>query len=92
MFLLEENEDGIIELRRPEESYGMTTNEILEDLMDVPAREPEEEKKLLKLFELIERRKLAEAKALIEEIRNYRRSEPKLLAADARILSIESRK
>jgi len=70
----------------------MTTNEILEDLMDVPAREPEEEKKLLKLFELIERRKLAEAKALIEEIRNYRRSEPKLLAADARILSIESRK
>ena len=34
----------------------------------------------------------AEAKALIEEIRNYRRSEPKLLAADARILSIESRK
>lgn len=92
VFLLEENEDGVIELRRPEESYGMTTNEILEDLMDVPAREPEEEKKLLKLFELIERRKLAEAKALIEEIRNYRRSEPKLLAADARILSIESRK
>ncbi|MCR5165412.1 MAG: AAA family ATPase [Thermoguttaceae bacterium] len=91
IFLLVENEDGVIELRRPEESYGMTTNEILEDLMDSPARDPGEEEKLLHLFELIERRKLAEAKALVEEIRNYRKSEPKLLAADARIQCLESR-
>lgn len=91
IFLLVENEDGVIELRRPEESYGMTTNEILEDLMDSPARDPSEEEKLLHLFELIERRKLAEAKALVEEIRNYRKSEPKLLAADARIQCLETR-
>ncbi|MBQ2820778.1 MAG: AAA family ATPase [Thermoguttaceae bacterium] len=91
IFMLVENEEGVVELRRPEESYGMTTNEILEDIMDVPSRDPDEEGKLLRLFELIERKKLAEAKALIEEIRNYRRSEPKLLAADARIQSIESR-
>jgi len=91
IFLLAENEDGVVELRQPEESYGMTTNEILEDLMDSPARDPGEEKKLLRLFELIERRKLAEAKTLIEEIRNYRKSEPKLLAADARIQSLERR-
>ncbi len=91
LFLLVENEDGVIELRRPEESYGMTTNEILEDLMDSPARDPSEEEKLLRLFELIERKKLAEAKALVEEIRNYRKSEPKLLAADARIQCLESR-
>lgn len=88
--LVEDEESGIIELRRPEESYGMTTNEILEDIMHVPARDPEEENKLLRLFELIERRKLTEAKALIEEIRNYRKYEPKLLAADARIQCLES--
>lgn len=92
VFMLVENEDGIIELHRPEESYGMTTNEILEDIMNVPARDPDEEQKLLHLFELIERRKLTEAKALIDEIRNYRRSEPKLLAADARIQCLESMK
>ncbi len=91
IFMLVENEEGVVEMRRPEESYGMTTNEILEDIMDVPSRDPDEERKLLRLFELIERKKLAEAKALIEEIRNYRKSEPKLLAADARIQSIESR-
>ena len=59
--------------------------------MDSPARDPSEEEKLLRLFELIERRKLAEAKALVEEIRNYRKSEPKLLAADARIQCLETR-
>ncbi|MDO4585455.1 MAG: AAA family ATPase [Planctomycetia bacterium] len=90
IFLLVEDEDGIIQLRRPEESYGMTTDQILEDVMHVPAREESEEKKLLQVFELIERRKLAEAKKLIEEIRTYRKSEPKLLAADARIQCLET--
>lgn len=90
IFLLAEDEDGIVHLRRPEESYGMTTDQILEDVMQVPAREESEEKKLLKVFELIERRKLAEAKKLIEEIRVYRKSEPKLLAADARIQCLET--
>ncbi|MDO4573982.1 MAG: AAA family ATPase [Planctomycetia bacterium] len=92
IYLLEENDEGVIELKRPEESFGMTTDQILEDVMQVPSRDADEEKKLLKVFELIERRKLSEAKALIEEIRQYRRSEPKLLAADARIqfLSMKS--
>ncbi|MDO4569602.1 MAG: AAA family ATPase [Planctomycetia bacterium] len=90
IFLLVENDEGVIVLERPEESFGMTTNEILEDIMEVPSRDPDEEEKLLRLFELIERRKLVEAKALVEEIRNYRRSEPKLLAADARIQCLEN--
>ncbi len=90
IFMLVENEEGIIELRRPEESFGMTTNEILEDIMNVPSRDPDEERKLFRLFELIERRKLTEAKALVEEIRNYRKSDPKLLAADVRIRSLEN--
>lgn len=83
------DETGVVQTRRPEESYGMTTNEILEDIMEVPSRNAEEERKLLRLFELIERRRLPEAKALIEEIRQYRRSEPKLIAADARIRRLE---
>lgn len=90
VFMLVENEEGIIELRRPEESFGMTSNEILEDIMNVPSRDPDEEQKLLHLFELIERRKLTEAKALVEEIRNYRKSDPKLLAADVRIRCLEN--
>ncbi|MDO4627611.1 MAG: AAA family ATPase [Planctomycetia bacterium] len=90
VFMLVENEEGIIELRRPEESFGMTSNEILEDIMNVPSRDPDEEQKLLYLFELIERRKLTEAKALVEEIRNYRKSDPKLLAADVRIRCLEN--
>ena len=92
IFLLVENEDGVVELQRPEESLGMTSDEILEDLMQVPSRAPDEEEKLLHLFELIERKKLAEAKALVDEIRHYRRSEPKLLVADARILRLENMK
>lgn len=92
IFLLVEDDDGIVHLQRPEESYGMTTDQILEDVMLVPAREESEEKKLLQVFELIERRKLAEAKRLIEEIRTYRKSEPKLLMADARIQCLETLK
>ncbi len=87
LFYMDDN--GIVQTRRPEESFGMTTNEILEDIMDVPSRDADEERKLLRLFELIERRRLNEAKALIEEIRQYRRSEPKLIAADARIRRLE---
>ncbi|MDO4550676.1 MAG: AAA family ATPase [Planctomycetia bacterium] len=86
------DEQGTVQTRRPEESYGMTSNEILEDLMEVPSRNSEEEGKLLRLFELIERRRLSEAKALIEEIRQYRRSEPKLITADARIRRLEMNK
>lgn len=89
IILFRMDETGVVQVRRPEESYGMTTNEILEDIMDVPSRNAEEERKLLRLFELIERRRLPEAKALIEEIRQYRRSEPKLIAADARIRRLE---
>lgn len=89
IFLLYENEDGLIECRQPEESYGMTTDAILEDLMEVPARDPDEEKKLLRLFELIERRKLDEAKKLVADIRMYRKSDPKLLTADLRIHRLE---
>ena len=89
IFLLVSDDEGIITLRRPKESLGMTSNEILEDLMDVSSRDEDEEAKLLKLFELIERRKLDEAKQLVEEIRSYRRSEPKLLTADARIQRLE---
>ena len=83
------DEDGVVQTRKPDESFGMTSNEILEDIMNVPSRNSDEERKLLKLFELIERRRLTEAKALIEEIRQYRQSEPKLLAADARIRRLE---
>ena len=70
----------------------MTTDEILEDLMDVPSRDEDEDAKLRKLFELIERKKLDEAKQLVEEIRSYRRSEPKLLAAESRIRRLEMQK
>ncbi len=61
LFILRENS-----LSHPEESYGKNTDRILEDLMD--ARPSKEKQRLHELFVLIQAKKLAEAKDLIEEL------------------------
>jgi predicted ATP-binding protein involved in virulence len=61
IFILRENS-----ISHPEESYGKNTDRILEDLMD--ARPPKEKQRLHELFVLIQAKKLAEAKDLIDEL------------------------
>jgi predicted ATP-binding protein involved in virulence len=63
IFILRENS-----ISHPEESYGKNTDRILEDLMDTDARPPKEKQRLHELFVLIQAKKLAEAKDLIDEL------------------------
>ncbi len=63
IFILKENS-----ISHPEESYGKNTDRILEDLMDTDARPSKEKQRLHNLFVLIQEKKLAEAKDLIEEL------------------------
>ena len=53
IYILEKTENGII-VQRPQSSYGRDSNQILEDLMDVPERKQEIKNRLLELFRLID--------------------------------------
>ncbi|MFN4877986.1 MAG: AAA family ATPase, partial [Aphanizomenon sp.] len=67
IYILEKTNDGII-AKRPESSYGRDSNQILEDLMDVPERPQEIKQDLLKLFRLIDEGNLEVAKELRKEL------------------------
>ena len=67
IYILEKIENGII-AKRPESSYGRDSNQILEDLMDVPERPQEIKQDLLKLFRLIDAGDLEGAKELRGEL------------------------
>ena len=67
IYILEKTNDGII-AKRPESSYGRDSNQILEDLMDVPERPQEIKQDLLKLFRLIDEGNLEAAKELRKEL------------------------
>jgi predicted ATP-binding protein involved in virulence len=67
VFILKQTENGI-EYSNPEESYGKNTDRILEDLMETDARPSKEKQRLHELFVLIQAKKLAEAKDLINEL------------------------
>ncbi|MFN6218232.1 MAG: AAA family ATPase [Aphanizomenon sp.] len=67
IYILEKTNDGII-AKRPESSYGRDSNQILEDLMDVPERPQEIKQELLKLFRLIDEGNLEAAKELRKEL------------------------
>ena len=67
IYILEKTNDGII-AKRPESSYGRDSNQILEDLMDVPERRLEIKQDLLKLFRLIDAGDLEAAEELRREL------------------------
>ena len=67
IYILEKTDTGII-AKRPESSYGRDSNQILEDLMDVPERPQEIKQELLKLFRLIDAGNLEAAKELRKEL------------------------
>ncbi|MGK7925878.1 MAG: AAA family ATPase, partial [Spirulina sp.] len=67
IYVLESTPDGII-ARHPESSFGRDSNQILEDIMDTPARPQSIKNDLLELFRLLDRNQLDEAKQLRQEI------------------------
>jgi predicted ATP-binding protein involved in virulence len=77
VFILKPTKNGIT-YSNPEESYGKNTDRILEDLMDTDARPPKEKQRLHKLFGLIQAKKLAEAKDLIDELQTEIGMDPEL--------------
>ncbi len=67
IYILEKTEHGII-ANRPQSSYGRDSNQILEDLMNVPERPQEINDELLKLFRLIDAGNLEDAQKLRQEL------------------------
>ena len=84
IWMLENIPSGIV-ARRPDDAYGQTTNRILEDIMDVPARPQEVKGQLTDLFLAIEEGKMKKAKRLLGEVRNRIGTDPDLVKASVLI-------
>lgn len=78
LFLLN-NEENILSVAQATESYGMNSDRILEDLLDVDARPQEEKKALDTLFELIQDGKFGKAEELMTKF-EYK-DDPELIKA-----------
>ena len=88
IWLLERSRADVIP-KRPEDAYGQEANRILEDLMKVPARPQEIQKKLDDLFLAISEGKLKKAKQLLSDVQDRIGTDPDLVKADVLIRSKE---
>ena len=68
---------------RPQVSYGLTSNQVLEEIMGADARTPEVDKLLSEVFELLERGDLQEAKSKLEVLEIRAPGIPELAGAQA---------
>ena len=84
IWMLENVSSGVV-ARRPDDAYGQTTNRILEDIMDVPARPREVKGQLTDLFLAIEEGKMKKAKRLLGEVRKRIGTDPDLVKASVLI-------
>jgi predicted ATP-binding protein involved in virulence len=85
VYILEKTDGGII-ANRPENSYGRDSNQILEDLMDVPERPQDIKESLLELFRLIDSGNLAGARQLRQVLASeIGTDEPEFVRADVLI-------
>lgn len=85
IYILEKTNDGII-AKRPESSYGRDSNQILEDLMDVPDRKQEIKDRFLELFRLIDNGKITEARKLKQSLeQDIGYNDPEFASADVLI-------
>lgn len=80
IWLLERSRADVI-AKRPEDAYGQEANRILEDLMKVPARPQEIQKKLADLFLAIEKGRLKRAKRLLSDMQGKIGTDPDLVKA-----------
>jgi Predicted ATP-binding protein involved in virulence len=67
----------------PQVSYGLTSSQVLEEIMDATARTPEVERLLAEVFELLERGELLIAKEKLEVLQTIAPGIPELTGAHA---------
>ncbi|OQX24339.1 MAG: hypothetical protein BWK80_21335 [Desulfobacteraceae bacterium IS3] len=91
VFLLEQGEDGL-NYTRADETYGMSLDRIVELVMDDESRPDQVREDLDKLFELIERSKIDEAKKLIASLKKDMKTDPDLMRAEMLIRREEMKK
>ncbi|MEA5621047.1 AAA family ATPase [Cronbergia sp. UHCC 0137] len=85
IYILEKTENGII-AQRPQSSYGRDSNQILEDLMDVPERKQEIKNRFLELFRLIDNGNIPEARQLKQSLeQDIGYNDPDFASADVLI-------
>jgi predicted ATP-binding protein involved in virulence len=83
--ILDYDGDNIV-VKRPENSYGLDSNRILEDILGVPKRPQEIQDRILELFRTINNNDLEQAKKIVEELGDrIGTSEPELVKAEATI-------
>lgn len=92
VFLLEQGEDGL-SYKGVDETYGMSLDRIVDLVMDDESRPVDHVREdLTKLFELIERKKLDEAKKLVSILRKDMKTDPDLIRAETLIRREELQK
>jgi predicted ATP-binding protein involved in virulence len=82
--------DGKVKVFTPSEAYGMDANRILQEFMGAPVRNPQVEKELTKLFELIDREEFNDARTAIAMLeKKLGTEEPELTRASSLIHFLE---
>ncbi len=83
--ILDYDGDNVI-VKRPESSYGLDSNRILEDILGVSKRPKEIQERMLELFRTINNNDLASAKEIVRELGDrIGINEPELVKAEATI-------
>ncbi len=88
VIVLKDTENGF-EWCPPEESYGHTLNDLVEDLFGDNKRPPEVEKNILELFDAIESGQLNDAKERYEKLKDILQSDTELIKADILISELK---
>ncbi len=79
IYLLRQGQD----VGHPQVSYGLTSGQVLEELMDAQARPAAVETQLSAIYENIERSNLSQAKALLTELQQRAPGIPEIAGAEA---------
>jgi predicted ATP-binding protein involved in virulence len=83
--ILDYDGDNVV-VKRPESSYGLDSNRILEDILGVSKRPQEIQDRMLELFRTINNNDLDSAKAIVKELGDrIGINEPELVKAEATI-------
>ncbi len=88
IFLLKLTDEGI-QARHPESVYGLDSNRILEDVMEVPARPGEIKVLIEKLFDTIDRKDLEKARNQLDSLKQNIGTDPQLTKAEVLIRRTE---
>jgi len=81
IFLLK-NENNELNWTKPDESYGMSIDRVVELIMNEDVRPNDVANDLEKIFEYIERNKLDKAKKLVIDLKKYLKTDPEILRAE----------